>query len=212
MRREDNLAPKQATPALRGPSGAHLPLLQCWSGAVPELAARLEAHSPQSRPRRRDTRGALWLPLLAGSGVPRLRPAVRSYPHPQRQEPHPHWRRGPKWPRPRLRREHVEWRGPAEGLCGRGAAPGAGPRGWGARFGAPERLLGRECGLRPRGEGGGWAESSSVARPARRPFPPPPSTLLAEASRSSSRRRDGCCGDGSLSADGRELGRWRRRR
>lgn len=60
----------------------------------------------------------------------------------------------------RLRREHVEWRGPAEELHERGVAPGAGRHGWGARFGAPERLLGRERGPQPRGDGGGWAESS----------------------------------------------------
>lgn len=116
-------------------------------------------------------------------------------------------------PAPRLRREHVEWRGPAEELSERGAAPRAGPHDWGARFGAPERLLGWECDPWPRGEGGRWAENSLAAKPARRPFPPPSSTLWAEASRSSSRWRDGdCCGDGSLSADGRELGKWRRRR
>lgn len=80
--------------------GVCLPLLQRSSGSVPQLEARLEAYSPRSRPRRRRTRGALRLPLLAGSGAPRLRPPARSYPHPRRREPHPHWRSGPWWPRP----------------------------------------------------------------------------------------------------------------
>lgn len=157
---------------------------------------------------------ALPSPLLAGSVATRLRPPAPSILTREGGRRTPIGgaaRGGPALSRPR--REHVEWRGPAEELHERGAAPGAGRQGWGARFGAPERLLGRDRDPRPRGEGGGWAESSSVARPARRPFPPPPPTLPAEASRSSSRRRDGdCWGDGGLSADGRELGKWRRRR
>lgn len=209
-----NLARKEATPAFPGLGTARLPRLQHWPNALRDLAARHETHLARSRERRRGTRRALRLPLLAGSGAPRLRPlapSIRTRGGGRRVFIGGALRDGPAPSRPR--RQHVEWRGPAEELPERGAAPGAGRHGWGARFRAPERLLGGDSGPRPRGEGGRWAESSLAARPACRPFPPPPSTLSAEASRSSSRRRDGdCCGGGGLSADGRELGKWRRRR
>lgn len=117
------------------------------SAASPGTRESPGAHTCcRPRLRRRGPRRAWQSPLLAGSGASKLRPPaqyIRTRGGGFRTPIGRVARGGPAPSRPR--RAHVEWRGKAEELPERGAAPRAGQHSWGARFGAPKRLPGRSA-------------------------------------------------------------------